>query len=282
MSLNASHQSVSRVPGGLARLLGRPKVLAVGCIAALVAAGWAYLGLLLAGQSGTGFLQILCQPLYGLNGPPTLSAALLTFAMWCAMALAMMLPTAAPMIVTYAEIAETAAAKNEPAASPLMLAAGYLLVWFAIAFGLTALQLVLTRFSILDAAMASTSVLLSGELLLVAGVYQFSALKHACLKQCQHPIPFFFANWTAEPAGLFRLGLRQGLYCLGCCWAMMLLMFAMGVMNVIWMALLGVAMTIEKLDTTMRFTRALGVVFLGAGAVLTGQALIALWPAMFR
>ena len=282
MSLNASHQSVSRAPGGIARLLGRPKVLAVGYIAALVAAGWAYLGLLLAGQSGTGFLQILCQPLYGLNGPPTLSAALLTFAMWCAMALAMMLPTAAPMIVTYAEIAETAAAKNEPAASPLMLTAGYLVVWFAIAFGLTALQLVLTRFSILDAAMASTSVLLSGELLLVAGVYQFSALKHACLKQCQHPIPFFFANWTAEPAGLFRLGLRQGLYCLGCCWAMMLLMFAMGVMNVIWMALLGVAMTIEKLDTTMRFTRALGVVFLGAGAALTGQALIALWPAMFR
>ena len=76
------------------------------------------------------------------------------------------------------------------------------------------------------------------------------------MTQCQRPFPFFFANWTAEPRGVFRLGLRQGLYCLGCCWAMMLLMFAVGVMNVVWMAALGIVMTIEKLGTTTRFSRA--------------------------
>ena len=84
--------------------------------------------------------------------------------------------------------------------------------------------------------MASASGLFSGAIFIAAGVYQFSALKHACLTQCQHPFPFFFTNWATTPRGVFRLGVKQGLYCLGCCWAMMLVMFAVGVMNVIWMA----------------------------------------------
>ena len=98
------------------------------------------------------------------------------------------------------------------------------------------------------------------------------------MTQCQRPFQFFFANWTAEGDGVFRLGLRQGLYCLGCCWALMLLMFAVGVMNVVWMAALGVIMTIEKLATTTRFSRALGVAFIGVGAVFIVGAMIAHWP----
>ena len=92
-----------------------------------------------------------------------------------------------------------------------------------------------------------------------AGLYQFSALKQACLTLCQRPFPFFFANWTTKPRGVFRLGLRQGMYCLGCCWAMMLVMFAVGAMNVVWMAALGVLMTIEKMTTTRAVQPAVGV-----------------------
>ena len=190
------------------------------------------------------------------------------------------------MILTYVELAETAARKGEPVASPLVLTAGYVGVWLGAAAALAVLQLILARVSLLDPAMTSASPLFSGAVFIGAGLYQFSALKHACVTQCQHPFRFFFANWTAEPPGVFRLGLHQGLYCLGCCWAMMLLMFAVGVMNVIWMAALGAVMTIEKIGTTTRFSRALGVVLILAGAVfiVAGVAFIATsvaaqWPA---
>jgi predicted metal-binding membrane protein len=198
--------------------------------------------------------------------------------MWCAMALAMMLPTAGPMIYTYAELAGTAARKGEAAVSPLVLAAGYIAVWFGAALGLASLQFAFSRLALLDPAMAPASPLFSGALFVAAGLYQFSPLKHACVTQCQHPLRFFFANWTAEPARVFVLGLRQGLYCLGCCWAMMLLMFAVGVMNVIWMVLLGTTMTIEKIGVTTRFSRALGVMFVLVGVVLIASVVAVQWP----
>jgi predicted metal-binding membrane protein len=223
----------------------------------------------------TSLFAALCRPNAGQQDA---AQAALVFAMWCAMALAMMLPTASPMILTYADLAETAARKGEPAASPLVLAAGYVAVWLGAAMLLTILQLLLMRVSLLD-PMASASPLFSGAVFIAVGLYQFSALKHACVTQCQHPFRFFFANWTAQPRGVFGLGMRQGLYCLGCCWAMMLLMFAVGVMNVVWMAALGAAMTIEKIGTTTRFSRALGVVFILAGAALILASMMTHWPA---
>jgi predicted metal-binding membrane protein len=271
----AAHPDLPQGP--LARLLARPRAIAIGCIAVLVAAGWIYLGLVIAGETARGFWSALCQPLYGAN-EFSASAVLLGFAMWCAMALAMMLPTAAPMIVTYADLAEAAARKGEPAASPLWLTAGYVLVWLAAAIALAALQAVLVRFGLLDGLMSVASPLFAGALFLVAGAYQFSSLKHACVTQCQRPFPFFFANWTAASRGVFRLGLRQGLYCLGCCWAMMLLMFAIGVMSVFWMAMLGAIMATEKVMTTTRFSRALGAVFCVIGLVIIGSAVIERWP----
>jgi predicted metal-binding membrane protein len=260
------------------RTLVRPKALAIACIAVLVAGGWIYLALALAGMGGGTVLEALCQPMSGTSGFGAAQAALL-LVMWCAMALAMMLPTAAPMILTYADIAETAAAKGEPAASPLILTAGYVAVWLGAAVLLAALQLTFARLSLLDPAMRSASPLFSGAVFVAAGAYQFSALKHACVTQCQRPLPFFFANWTARPRGVFRLGMRQGLYCLGCCWAMMLLVFVLGVMNLVWMAALGTVMTIEKINTTARFSHALGVVFIAVGAVFVATSVTAHWPA---
>ena len=253
-------------------------MLALACIAVLVACGWTYLGLILAGQNTSGFLRVLCEPLYGAAGSSGVAASLLTLAMWCAMVLAMMLPSAGPMIATYADLAETAAAKGEPAASPLALAAGYIAVWLAAALVLTALQGLLARAGALDGTIAVANPFVAGAMFLAAGLYQFSAVKHACLTHCQHPFRFFFANWTSDPRGVFRVGLQQGLYCLGCCWAMMLLMLAVGAMNVVWMALLGAVMTVEKLGTSMRFSRAAGVVFLAIGLVIIVDSLVPGWP----
>jgi predicted metal-binding membrane protein len=281
MSEAARHDFSHLPPGaaGLGHVFARPKSVAVLCVAALAVLGWVYLALLLAAMGGgttLGVVQALCRPLP--DGTWTASSILVVASMWCAMTLAMMLPSAAPMIMTYAGIADTAAHKGERIVSPFVLAAGYTVVWLGFAVVATVLQIAATRAALLDAGMASASGLFSGAIFLGAGIYQFSALKHACLKRCRHPFPFFFANWSTTAKGVFRLGLKQGLYCLGCCWAMMLVMFAVGVMNVVWMAGIGIVMAVEKLLTGRRFTYAIGVVLVGAGVIIVAASVAGHWP----
>jgi len=252
-----SLRHLSATEAGLSAALARPKRIALGCIAALTALGWLTLGLM--STSSPLNWQMLCQPA-ALGGFGELA---LTAPMWMAMTLAMMLPTAGPMILTYAEIADTAAGKREPVMSPIVLTAGYVAVWLGFALAAASLQWALARAGVLDGG--SIGRLIGGMIFIGAGLYQFSALKQACLTLCQRPFPFFFSNWTTERSGVFRLGLRQGMLCLGCCWAMMALMFALGAMNVVWMAILGVLMTVEKLSTTSRFSEAVGFVFVAVG-----------------
>jgi predicted metal-binding membrane protein len=256
----------------LGAAFARPKVIAIVCVIALAGLGWSALALQAA---NVGAFAALCS---AMAGGMSAGGIALVAAMWGAMTLAMMLPSAAPMILTYAEIADTAARKNEPVVSPFMIAAGYTVVWFGFAAAATLAQLALTQATLLDPSMASASGLFSGAIFIAAGVYQFSALKHACLTQCQHPFPFFFANWSTTPRGVFKLGVRQGLFCLGCCWAMMLVMFAVGVMNVVWMAALGIVMTVEKIGTGRKFTYAVGVALIGIGIAVIGMAVFAHWP----
>jgi predicted metal-binding membrane protein len=249
----------------LAAILARPTPIAIGCVVALAALGWSACGLLLAGPMGALF-DVLCEPALGRDFG--LAGAALALAMWASMTLAMMLPTAGPMILTYAEIADTAARKSERVVSPIVLTTGYAAVWLGFALIASLLQTLFAFFAPGNIAIVQAP--LAGAIFLMAGLYQFSALKAACLTLCQHPFPFFFANWTTAARGVFALGLRQGLYCLGCCWALMLVMFAVGTMNILWMAALGVLMTIEKMSSTTRFSRALGIAF-----VVIGIALIA-------
>lgn len=182
---------------------------------------------------------------------------------WFAMSAAMMLPTAAPMIRTYAEIADTAAARGEPVVHPAVLTAGYLCVWALAATGFTLIQLGIAGVS----GMSITAPVkggLAGLILLCAGLYQFTSLKEACLTKCRNPFTTLFARWKTSVRGVFRLGLEQGLWCLGCCWALMLIMLAVGSMNVVWMAALTVFTFLEKT---------------GAGRVTTkaGGAIVSLW-----
>ena len=274
MSETAFDDRLTHLPPAAARVghaFARPRAIAAGCVIALTGAGWLVLGLMASGARTGTIIDLLCRPV---AGPGGVTSAALVWLMWCAMALAMMLPSAAPMILTYAEIADTAARKRKAVVSPLLLAAGYATVWFGFAAVAAAMQMLLTGANPINPASASAGSLLSGILFIAAGVYQFSALKHACLRLCQRPFAFFFANWATTRHGVFGLGLRQGLYCLGCCWAMMLLMFATGVMNIVWMAALGAVMTIEKMKTTKTFSHALGAIFIAVGIafVLSGVA----------
>jgi len=290
----------------LAVRFARPKVLAVGCLALLAGLGWVYLGLMLAGTGiagpqspgagqpmiemladwtglggwGRAAFEVLCRPTFGTAdaSAASLSGVAAVALMWGAMVIAMMLPTAAPMMLTYAEMAETAACKGEHVASPVVLVAGYGLVWLGFAAVAAELQVALIRVALLDSSMASTSTLFSGAVFVAAGAYQFSALKHACVTRCQQPLPFSFANWADKPRNVFRLGLRQGVYCVGCCWAMMLVMFAVGAMNIIWMVVLGFIMAAEKVATTSRFSRAIGTAFAAIGVALVADAVVVHWP----
>jgi predicted metal-binding membrane protein len=259
--------------GRLGAVFARPKALAIICVVALTALGWLTLGVM---YSGTDMLTALCRPL---DSPSWNASGLaLLVLMWAAMTLAMMLPSAAPMIFTYAEIADTAAHKGERIVSPFTLAGGYAVVWLGFAVVAALVQAVFTSAALLDGAMASASGLFSGAVFIGAGAYQFSALKHACLKQCQSPFPFFFTNWSTTSRGVFRLGVKQGVYCLGCCWAMMLVMFAVGVMNVIWMAAIGIVMMLEKIGIGKRFTFTIGAALIGGGVAMIAFAFAAHWP----
>jgi predicted metal-binding membrane protein len=277
---DAADRNLSHLPpaaGRLGAVFARPKVIAIACVILLAGLGWAYLALLTAGVSDTSSaFGVLCRAMADSTLRPTTIA--LMALMWGAMTLAMMLPSAAPMIFTYAEIADTAARKGEPIVTPFVLAAGYTVIWLGFAALATVVQVAFTRLALLDSGLASANGLFSGAIFITAGIYQFSTLKHACLRQCQHPFPFFFANWKTTPRGVFRLGVRQGLFCLGCCWAMMLVMFAVGVMNVIWMAGLGIVMTIEKIGRGRRFSHAVGVVLIVAGVAFIVMAMAAHWP----
>ncbi|MCK7614342.1 DUF2182 domain-containing protein [Roseibium sediminicola] len=186
--------------------------------------------------------------------------------MWSLMALAMMAPTAFPAFRTYAQLNRTAGSGSPPL---IALFAGYMTVWLGFAVLAAFLQVRLAEFGLVSTFGQSISAPLNGVLLLLAGAYQFSALKEACLNACQSPMTFFFSHWQPGAKGGAKLGLRLGAVCLGCCWALMLLAFVAGTMNLAFMGLAMVLMSLEKLPAIgARLTAPLGVFLILAGAVV--------------
>jgi predicted metal-binding membrane protein len=186
--------------------------------------------------------------------------------LWHAMMLAMMLPAAIPMISAYLDIAEAARAKGLSVVAAPYLAAGYCAVWLAFSSAAAAVQLLIGQSPRLILADRPAA----GAVLLMAGAYQFAPLKHACLKKCRAPMPYFLARWSERRTDVVRMGLEQGLLCLGCCFALMLLMMAAGAMNVIWMAGLTALVLLEK---TLPHPRS---VVYGSGAGLMAAGLLLL------
>lgn len=177
--------------------------------------------------------------------------------MWALMAAAMMAPTALPAFATYDDLGRSTQTRFGA------LVAGYLLVWLGFSVLAGGLQMGLYGLGLVSAFGDSLSVWLSAGLLLIAGLYQFSPVKEACLSKCRAPLTFFMAHWDEGP---LRNGVRLGLVCLGCCWALMLLAFVGGVMNIAFMGVATLIMVIEKLPQYGRvLTRPLGAVLIIAG-----------------
>jgi predicted metal-binding membrane protein len=227
-------------------------------VLALSVAGWAVLAWLVFDMDHP--LAMLTMP-----GSPDWSVAnvVAIFAMWAVMMAAMMLPSALPMIATFVQLSERGGA---PARGHGFVAA-YLLVWFGFSVAAVAAQWALQAMDWVDPMIVSTSAALNALLLLVAGVYQFSPLKRVCLAKCRTPVGFLLGEWRGGTSGGFVMGLRHGLFCVGCCWALMALLFVGGVMNLAWIAALSIAVAIEKMvPGGARVANVLGVVLIGAGA----------------
>jgi predicted metal-binding membrane protein len=190
----------------------------------------------------------------------------LLWAMWVVMMIGMMLPTIAPTLLLYASALRRSGASS-PSRNVYSLAAGYLCVWVLFSTAATVLQRLLTEVLLLTPMMEMASPEAAGALLLVAGIYQFTPLKHECLRSCHSPLAVVAQHYRPGGAGAFRAGLKHGLHCLGCCWALMLLLFAGGVMNLYVIATITALVLVEKV--TPAGIRAAGV----AGSSLIGLGL---------
>ena len=205
----------------------------------------------------------------------TAAYAALLFIMWWTMMLAMMLPSATPAILTYGAMARRFAAKGASAASVGIFALGYAAIWTAFSAAAMALQLSLHNLIPLTGMMAVTSSTLGGSLLIAAGLYQMSPLKYACQRKCQTPLMFFARNWRKGRLGAFRMGLSHGIYCLGCCWVLMGLLFYGGVMELAWIAGIAIYVAVEKLiPAGNRLRRFTGILLVTWGAWELGSALV--------
>lgn len=235
----------------------RPRLAMALCLAAILSVSGAVLWMS-AGASVAGWLSVLCTP--APDAGFTQIAVL-----WLAMTLAMMIPSAAPMLSTYLDIAEAAEAKQMRVASPLWLAAGYGAVWIGFAAAAS-----IAQWTALTSGYAGElQGRFAGLALIGAGAYQFTGLKHACLSKCRSPMSYFLAQWSDRPLGVLRMGLDQGLNCFGCCWALMMLSFVAGLMNILWMGFIGVVMVLEKtLAEPKPLSYGLGAGLIGAGLIM--------------
>ena len=263
-----------RPDSALEEFLRRDRWLLLLCLLALCALAWAYV--VSGARMGASAWEMTSFALFphahsagleasmaGMDMRPTLdlgSWALLA-GMWVAMMVAMMAPAATPAILLYGRVhRHSLPLARAPVAS---FALGYLAMWSAVSLLLAALQLWLERLGTVSTmSMGLHNRWAAGSLLVLAGLYQFTPLKHACLAHCRSPVSFLTTHFRAGAGGAFVLGLRHGAYCVGCCWLLMALLFVGGVMNLAWIGAIGALVLLEKLAAP---GRAIGI---GVGLLL--------------
>ena len=245
--------------------LGAERFVVALSLAGVVALAWLYL-----------WRQSAATPsdmAMGMSGMPAMDAAgvALVFVMWLVMMAGMMLPSAAPTILLYGAMVRKHAERGRVLPAVWIFVGGYLFVWAGFSVAAALLQALLDHAALLSPMLASSSKSLSAVLLAVAGVYQLTPLKDRCLRHCREPVQFLMTHWRPGPVGALRMGLEHGAYCVGCCSMLMLLLFAVGVMNLAWVAAIAAFVLVEKLMPGARFTSR----FAGAALlVLAGATLL--------
>jgi predicted metal-binding membrane protein len=228
----------------------RDRIVVLGALSSVVALSWAYV---LAGAGMDMSALEMTRLTSGRSGMdmmiPTawdLGYAGLMFVMWWVMMVAMMLPSAAPMVLLFAAINRKQRESGNPFVPTALFASAYLIVWAGFSLAAVAVQWGLESMTLFSPALASASVVLGGGLLLAAGIYQLTPLKQACLNHCRSPLQFILTRWRVGADGAFRMGIEHGTYCVGCCWFLMGLLFFGGIMNLYWIAGLAIFVLLEK------------------------------------
>ena len=270
---------------GLEALLRRDKYVVLAALLALTALAWSYL-LWLSGHMAMAAMGDMAMGNMSMDGMATGTAPALTpwamelvlaCIMWTVMMVGMMTPSVAPVVLLYARVARHAASNGKPFAATGWFAGGYFLAWTGFSVVAAAAQIALRSLALLTPALASANHVFGGAILIVAGAYQWSPLKNACLGFCRAPLVFIqrHGGFKADALGSLGLGWRHGLYCIGCCWALMLLLFVGGVMNILWVAGLAVLVLLEKFPAQGRLlSRATGSALIAGGLLLIGRELV--------
>jgi predicted metal-binding membrane protein len=238
--------SSAQPPDLTSRVIRHERALIAVSLAGLTALGWWYL--LSRAETGMGTM-----------GPPPLAALVV---MWWLMMAAMMLPSAAPAILLYARVRETRG-EDRAIAQTWVFLAGYLLVWLMFSIAAALAQSLLT-----GPSMSLDNRFAQGAVLIAAGLYQLSPLKSSCVRQCRSPAVFMSRHWRSGRTGAVRLGVIHGVYCLGCCWMLMALLFVGGVMNLLWVVGLTLIVAIEKIAPSGPFVGRVAGVALAAWGIL--------------
>ena len=255
---------------GEARSPGGPhRALIASCIVLITALAWAYLVHL--NRHMTSAIEddtMMAAMGMVMRQPWGASDLLLTFVMWSVMMVGMMAVPALPVLLLFAGLhAQRVDRAMVPAVPSFGL--GYLIVWLAFSACATAAQWALHEGALLSSTMATSSTLVAGLILITAGVYQLTPLKTRCLARCQSPLGFLMSNWRDGSSGAFLMGFRHGIFCLGCCWALMAVLFVVGVMNLAWVGVLSLFILAEKIGLIgARVSRAGGAILIALGAVL--------------
>jgi predicted metal-binding membrane protein len=246
----------------LTKLAQQDRAVVVVCTSAISLLGWAYL---LYDEWAMRHMDLvaMAMPSTGAWGPVDL---LLIFVMWAVMMVAMMVPSATPTLLIFAMIARNRRTQGRAFVPVWVFLAGYLVLWTAFSLAVTLAQWALHNLSLISPMMVGTSPLLGSVVLIAAGIYQWTPLKTACLKHCRTPLQFLLTYWHDGTAGAFLMGLRHGSYCLGCCWLLMTVLFAVGVMNLAWIAVITVFVLVEKIvPRGFWVAKAAGLVLVGWG-----------------
>ena len=194
-----------------------------------------------------------------------------TFVMWAVMMVGMMTATATPVLLLFAG---TQAGRAERGVAPgvMAFALGYIIVWLGFSVFAAVAQWALHEAGLMSSTMAASSTRLAGAILILAGAYQLTSFKGGCLAQCQSPLGFLMSNWRDGASGALRMGLRHGAFCLGCCWALMGVLFVVGVMNLAWVGVLTVFIFLEKIGSIgARVARVGGAILIASGIFLVSR-----------
>ena len=261
------------------RLASRDRASIFAALIGVTAVSWLYL-LHLARQGMAGMdpsmpdmPDMVAGAMSSMPIPSTAVDFALMLAMWWVMMAGMMLPSASPMILTFATVNRRKRERGQPFLPTFVFTAGYLLVWGGFSLTATLAQWGLERTALLLPTMMTGSAILGGILYLAAGIYQWTPLKQACLANCRSPLDFVINRWHDGWTGALRMGSEHGAYCLGCCAVLMALLFVGGVMNLLWVAVIAALVFVEKLLPGGQWiARASGVLMVAFGGYLLVSA----------